>query len=296
MSKTPYVPRPGEDFLEEYYLNSLDKDFESLNDEQKEIKLKGKPFTCRVCNFKFKLKLEDRKSYFVEKEKCPSCGTKWCSKPNTERELLQLQDDFYENNKSEAIATKMYNHLRPYAKSLIYKSFINAVESEQDVEYHSHQAASYLMEEFYKNRNKKHIDDYRQFYVFGSFAGFLVRKIQLSIFGKHEYQVGDVSLDEENDEKKKIYQIEDEKNNQIDKVINDSDSLNLLRYMEKLLFSIDKYCDDKHENVMRLLAIRNFLSKGEKSSDRLFNVMGRKGKHMFLKSMEIMKGELMKNS
>lgn len=294
--KTKYVPRPGEDFLEEYYLNSLDKDFENLDEEQKEIKLKGKPFTCRVCKYKFKLKSDDRKSYFVEKEKCPSCGTKWCSKPQTERDLLQLQDDFYENNKSEEIATKMYNHLRPYAKSLIYKSFINSVENEQDVEYHSHQAASYLMEEFYKSRNKKHIDDYRQFYVFGSFAGFLVRKIQLSIFGKHEYRVGDVSLDEENDEKKKIYQIEDHKNNSIDKVINESDSVNLLKYMEKLLFSLDRYCDDKYENVMRLLALRNFLGKGEKASDKLFSVYNRKGKIMFQKTMEIMKSELIKNS
>ena len=53
---------------------------------------KGRPLFCRYCNEKVIIK--DRLKWELEKHTCSECGEIWCGKPETERMLMILQDEY----------------------------------------------------------------------------------------------------------------------------------------------------------------------------------------------------------
>jgi hypothetical protein len=256
---------------------------------------RGKPFVCRLCKHKYRVVGEKpRAKYFADKEKCPSCGSKWCTKFKTERDLLELQDLYYDNNKDQKYLGKMYEYLFYYARSLILKKFSNVVYEADDLDYHAHSSATYLIEEFLKERVKKHVDNYKQFYITFSFGGILIKKIMYSIFGKQEHEVGDVSIDIEDEDKNKIMEIR-ETSDFVEQVINREDALHMKAYVESLIIGIGRYCDSNEENFLRLVGLRTYLMKGEGKTNKLYQYYNRKGKSMLFKTLEILNAEIRKS-
>lgn len=252
--------------------------------EEREARTRGKPITCKICKHQFKFnKPELKQEWYDTKMCCPSCGEQYCCLPETERVLRKIEDEYYEKGKNKRYLDKMYLVLVSYCKSLLLKSYPNMIGSAADLEYHSHQVVTIFMEKYCI---------YDNFKVDVSFAGALISRIRQSLWGKPEHKVAPISLDVTDDENRNIFQIADQKYS-LDAIENKQSSLHTRDYILRIIFEIDNYCNTKQENFIRLLLIRNFLRKGEKITDKYFYLYGRNGKEMFLRTLEIMKKELM---
>ena len=60
---------------------------------------RGRPLFCRYCNEKVIIK--DRLKWELEKHTCSECGEIWCDKPETERMLMILQDEYLKKRDKE---------------------------------------------------------------------------------------------------------------------------------------------------------------------------------------------------
>jgi hypothetical protein len=203
------------------------------------IKL-GRPITCGVCKSKFhKTTKKERIEWQDNKLICPNCGTKYSCLPKQERQLMELQDEYFETKNNDIIG-KMYEILCPYAKSLAYKRFRSIMNEEYHEEF-AHEASILLLQGYYK---------YADFRITVSFGAYLKRRfLQIPI----DELKKNVSLNDLNEENKEYFQLE----SQID--LAKDDEVYLKR--ELLLNDIIKYIKNYNTRSpqIKLYSIMSFL-------------------------------------
>lgn len=244
----------------------------------------GRLTTCRICGYKFRIKQDDRDNWQKEKLPCPNCKNIYCVLPQTERELRILQDKFFESGRQEKYMEKMYKILIPYTKSLLLKSFPAAIKSNEDADYFSHSAVTYLIEEYYAK------PDYS---IDISFAGMILWKIKQALYGKFEKSENTVSIDWQFEDGNQV-EYEDKKNNVFENIENEHDKYLICKYISDLLFSIGHFSDSAMEAYMLEIGLYLFFMKGEKKADNFFRLFGRESKIIYNYSLEILKKELEK--
>jgi Zn-finger nucleic acid-binding protein len=248
----------------------------------------GRPTTCRYCGHAFHVK--DHVTWEEEKHPCPSCAEIWSDKPETERMLMILQDEYLEvrpsnQKKADKILSEMFKLMFSYCESLFKKNFSNAIQQPGKLEEVTQWAVSRLTEEFLKRPDFK---------VNGSFKGMLFPKMQEALYGKQEKPtpkgVYQESLDFEfEDGHAVIY--EDHKKSIADSMRQRHDKEFLVNNICDLIFGIKDYCTAE-EDFIRLLNIRNYIIGGEKYTDAFFNLYDKTGKEKFLDTLTILKQDL----
>jgi hypothetical protein len=165
------------------------------NDKLKSSKL-GRPITCGICKTKFHKKSDkERKIWRENKLECPSCGAKYSCLPKQERQLMILQDEYFDKKDNNLIG-EMYKILYPYAKSLAYKKFRGVMNDEYHEEF-AHEASILLLQGYYK-----YADSFR---ITTSFGGYLQHRfLQIPI----DEMKTEVSLNDLNDDNKEYFQLE----------------------------------------------------------------------------------------
>ena len=234
------------------------------------------------------------KIWYDKNMPCPVCGSLFSPLTITERELHKAQKLYFSSNREEKYLHMMYEYTCSYATSLLLKYFSATVPTEDQRYYHAHNSTAYFLENYL----------YREdFKINVSFASYLITKIRYSVFGKHEKPAGQiknkkgeeiapVSLNFEDAEGKEFIEIKD---NTLEKVEADIYTKNIKEFVLNLIFELSGYCTDQ-EDLMRLLGLKVYLTKGERAADRLFRIYDRNGKSMFLKTLEILRKELVKQS
>lgn len=245
--------------------------------------------TCHSCGNQFlKLDEEDKLQWWTSQMKCPKCNTRYCNLDKTEQQLRILQDDYYIYNKEKKILEEMYKIFVPYAGSLILKRH-TGIEKE-DLQYHSHCAAWYLLERYYKEQ---------YFYIAVSFGTALDWKVTQTLYSKGEKPLSAdcMSLDYEyTDNHKDMYGLVYREGNDPSNTYEKVERLTHLKdNLLAIINEIDQYSTTKTENLMRLIAIRNFLRYGHKNVDKFFSKYGRDGKRLYEMTLDIVKSELAKN-
>lgn len=240
---------------------------------------KGRPIKCKYCRGQFRFSKREKKLWKNKNYICPLCKTDLCCLPPTERDLMKLQEVYLKTREREVLG-KMYEILKSYADSIIKKRILY-ITDKWDREKHAHCAAWYLIEHYYNDP---------LFHIQVSFGAYLGHTIKQAVFDKEDKRPT-ISLDLENDESKKIFDIPSEKD-----VIRDieikKDHQYLLDYMSKFIFDMGEYSSNSEDEFHRLLGLKIFFRNGERLSDRYFQKFERKGKIQFDKSLEIIKKEL----
>lgn len=261
---------------------NVDKDIQNFAKER------GRKICCKHCEHKFKFSNRTEKStWLTDGGICPACKIDMCYLPPSERTLKILQDQFLATG-DNAIMEEMYKILKPYAGTLIRKKYplhYNSKESQDELDYHSHCTAWYLIEHYYKGKNFKITDS------FGSYLRFTMMQ---TVFDRY-HSFAPVSLNYEDPESKKVYELPSNKDF-IKDIEEKKHSINLIDYISNLLFDIGNYSNSIAEDFNRLVALKIFLQKGEKSVDRFFQLTDRIGKGLYEDSLGILKDELYKLS
>lgn len=287
---------------------------------------------CKLCSTKIYFKSEKLKAEWeATKRTCPHCKQPYCNQHDSERELFRLQDLYYSKG-VKSLDTQylgqMYAILRPFAESLILKYFRAKINGPEDLERYSHESAMIVMEEYHKYTCKKMTDKgiprkkarltqkcagckniECHFKMEESFGGYLVRKIVQTIDGPKNHLNGayrvktakgekprysmPISIDLVDDQNNRLFDLPVEDQN-LQKIAESEDAVRAAEYMAKILTHdrLDDECADNHESFIRNLALKLKLEQGDKAVDRLFKLHGRKGKLMYLKSLEIAREEL----
>jgi hypothetical protein len=280
---------------EKYKTYTLPKDiqFETSNDitftyyfpeDESFKKIKGKGNTCKNCKQVFKFpNAEEKLKWQSCRLPCPRCHYTYCTLPDTEKVLKILQERYYESNRDVKILYQIQSILKSYAKSMILREKSPIIFSIDQLDYYAQLAASFLIEEYFKNEN---------FRIDISFGSYLGHKVKQALYTKSEWGAADTpgltgySLDYETDEissqylarsKQDIAQ-EFEKEIEIqtlrDKIIN-------------LIKEFEQYCNSPYENFMRLLGLRLFFFKSQYYSDKFFNSFNRDGKIVMEETLQI---------
>ena len=100
------------------------------------------------------------------------------------------------------------------------------------------------------------------------------------------YEFQDGSVAEYADTKKSVI-------NTIEEI---EDKKSLCLFLCQIIFGIKDKCSTKAENYSRLMAVEHHLTQSELWVDKLFEVYGREGKELYIKTMLLIKEYLMKNS
>ena len=251
---------------------------------------KGRPLFCRYCNEKVIIK--DRLKWELEKHTCSECGEIWCDKPETERMLMILQDEYLEKRdkeRSPIVADKILKEMTvllfSYVGSLFKKSFSNMIRDPDKFEEYKQWAVSRFIEQYLQREDFK---------VLGSFKGMLIGKMQEAIWGKQEKACAQESLDFEFEDGNTIT-YEDNKKSIMDSIIERHEKEQLVDNICNLIFGISEYCTQE-ENWIRLLNFRNYIYGGEKFTDKFFEQYANKtGKMLFLQTIDIVREELKKS-
>lgn len=126
----------------------------------------GRPISCKICKHKF-YKTDLQKKYWKKnKYSCPSCKSTYCCFPPTEKELMTLQDQFFQSNRDSKYLGKMYEVLIPYSKSLAFKNWGKLMDEENHFEY-VHTAIYHLIVSYLKR------SDFR---ISSSFANYVKKR------------------------------------------------------------------------------------------------------------------------
>jgi len=244
---------------------------------------KGRPTTCRYCDHQFHI--TNRVAWEENKHPCPSCGEIWSDKPETERMLMILQDEYFKK-RSDKVMKQMIILLTSYCGSIIKKGFSNKIQEPGKLDYYTHMAVSSLIEG-YLDPNKP---DFR---VEGSFKGMLFPRIQAAIWGKQEHACADETLDFEFDDGH-VVSYSDDKKSISDSIQEMHSREQLVNKMCELIFGVSEYCTQE-EDYIRLLNFRNYIIGGEKFTDKFFSLQADKtGKLKFLQTLEITRDELLR--
>ena len=267
------------------------------------METRGTPITCQNCGHKFKFYSFEKKEEWKQNNfACPVCKEVYCNKPKTERKLFYLQKRYIEvddsKNKDE-IFTRMIDIMLNYCKSLLLKFYSQYIYTTEDLNYYSHNAVSFVVEEFLSKKN------YKAHY---SFAGILKDKIKQSLFRKEEKQIPGESLNYEfEDGHESEYTFQDHKKTIIETIEEQENKIDLCKYIFSLIIGVEKHCIN-YIDYKRILAIRHYLISGENYSDLLFRddiynedgsiiqekIYGREGKDKYLKTLGLVKQELKK--
>jgi len=243
-------------------------------------KMKGRPPTCKICKNTFEIR--DKEKWRLNKLICPLCGELYCTLPVTERQLRKLQDLYFEKNRDPKIFNEMIKIMKIYTASMIKKFFSKRLTFDDALDYYSHNAVSYLVEEYLEDP---------EFKIDISFGGFIIDKIKQVIFGKKEHACGSESLNYEFEDGNEI-QYEDTKHNYIEKIEQEESRKEMSQRLYDFVIEANKFYSPR-ENYIRLLMINNYLSKGEIIVDKFFTAYGdRTGKLAYMKTLEILKSEI----
>jgi len=239
-----------------------------------------RPSTCKICKAQFHV--QNKEEWNENGMKCPVCNELYCVLPDTERSLRILQDKFF-INREEKYLSEMYYILMEYAQSLFLKFFNKVVLHTEDLDYYLQNAISFFIEEYLLK------EDYK---IKISFGGLLIYKIKQALFSKNEY-LSEFSLDYEMQDKH-IIQRKDDKN-YFGEVEKSCDNYFLKNYLYKLIIEISNYSDSPLENYMREQALYLHLTNGEKYVDRFFKLYNKKGKLIYMYTLEVLKKQLKKS-
>jgi hypothetical protein len=258
------------------------------------IDKRGKPNTCKLCGHQFRFKNKEIKEEWEQgKHICPNCSEPYCNKPNTERILMKLQDEYFDNSRDSSVMEKITKIVISYTESLLKKRYSPYINSYEDVRYYADNTAYYLILEFYNN------PDYK---IWGSWAGAINGKIRQSLFGNSELPLEMIIYKRL---KKKIDQV-----HSIDYMLDDGHSLVLEdtstgigdvdSHMDKILFhnffvDLLQGFSSRYsipECMMLIYGVYvQLLNSDTKKVDKFFSSFGRVGKSSFLKFNEIIKKE-----
>lgn len=236
---------------------------------------------CKYCKLQFKLNHEEKLLWIANNYICPLCGEDVCCMPPIERDLFKLQEEFLKN-RDPKVMQKFYKLVQPYARSMLLKRY-SIVSEAHDQEKYSHMAAWFMIEHYYNNPNFK---------VSGSFGGYLKCTLRQAVYDKYEKPDDKtVSIDMENDEAKKIYELS-VNSEEIRKFEDKTDHINLYQYITQFIFKIGEMSESSAEEFARLLALRTYLKYGERNTDQFFQRYNRLGKDKFSFTLRAMYKEL----
>lgn len=283
LTESPEIPFP----LISEVLNKSEKELvQSLGeDEDDPSKLKkGRPIKCKTCKSSFKLTESEKKDWINKGYICPICNIELCYLPPTERELKYLQDEYLLERKEKTME-KMYTILASYARSLILRKHYQYFSKPEELEYFAHSAAAHLLDHYLKRPGFK---------IESSFGSYLRFTIMYTI-SDVEQAFAPFSLDYSDPETKRVFEMPS-KVDVIGDIEDRKDKINLISYVTEFLFSISQFANSSSEEFNRLIALKLFLHKGERSADLFFQKTDRLGKSLYEKSLEILKRELIKLS
>jgi len=257
-----------------------------LETDNQQIENRGKPIKCRYCGEIFKIPDKTEKKTWQDSNcLCLFCGEEWCILPPTERKLKYVQEEYLETRDQKALELLIAIMLN-YTESILKKKFQPALNFEDALEYYAHTAVSFLVEEYLSKPT---------FMIETSFAGYIIFKIRQALYGKNTHTIEDISLD---------YTFEDD-NNLHELIADDKCVLNQLEqdeYIQKLyericniIEGISNYTDNNYNDYVRILSVHSYFKKGEFAFDRIFQAFGRKGKLISMKTLDILKKELIKS-
>lgn len=252
---------------------------------QQEIEKRGKPITCRYCKKSFKIEnIKEKQEWQNTNFVCPLCGEEFCILPSTERKLRYIQD-IYLKDRDENVFTELLYIMMNYTESIIKKKFHNILTFEDALEYYSHSAVSYLAEEYLKNKDFK---------IDVSFAGFIIHKIRQSAYGKMMHTIEDVSLDIEHDDYGNLHEVIADPKCIVSKIEQEEYINQLYDRICKIIDGITHYSKNPYEDYVRVLSLHSYFKNGESGFDKVFQSFGRKGKMISIKTLEILRDELLK--
>lgn len=247
-----------------------------MNSSIKNTTFTGKLITCKSCNFKFKVLEEFKQKWFDSQNPCPNCGEIFCNLTQTEKDLKNLQNIYYQNGEQRKDLESIYVNLLNYTRSICLKHFNKKVNGEEELEYHCHKAAWKFVEQYIKVRSDK-----LPFKIEASFAGYIVWKLRESINEKEELKISDESLDDLT-----FFNEQYENTNLLSFDL--TVECSYLKQVEKDIFEpeiksdISIYFDSINGELKLLVAILNYLKYGEKKSDLIFQNFGNEGRSRFL--------------
>lgn len=249
-----------------------------------------KKITCRYCNSQFTLTIQEKIHWQNNNCVCPVCNTDWCILPKTERELKKLQDIYLKNRDTDVLSHIAYTLFR-YASSIIKKKYVNYLRNSDDLFNYSYNATVFVIDDYLSKEDFK-IDT--------SFAGYLKFKIKQAIFtiDKEDKKIS-YSLNYEfkdHNQLEEVLQIEPYIYHTVPDVIDDIENKDYNRYLYKkiilLLNEIQNYCTSAQDYI-RIIGLYLFFNKGENTFNDFFNLINRNSKDITLKSLEILKSELL---
>jgi hypothetical protein len=256
---------------------------------------RGKPTTCKICKHQFRFKCkEDREKWESHKHICPKCKEKYCNKPETERVLMILQDDYFQKDRDVSVLDHISRIVISYAESLLKKRYSNYINNDEDVRYFADNAAHYLIMEFYNN------PDYK---VWGSWAGALNDKIRQALFCKDEKPL-DVLLYERRKDIDEVYSInfnledghelelEDEQYTGIKDVDDYMDKILFHDLLIKLIKGFQKHYSTQEVMFMVQGLVMKFDHDDDEIVNNFFDNFGKTGKWAYIKINELFKDQL----
>ena len=259
--------------------------FLDLTESPRKLKPKKKikilrPIKCKYCLQEFKLSPTKKRQWVKSGWVCPLCKTDMCCMPPKERTLFKLQDEYLRTRKNEPLG-RMYEELRSYAQSILKKKY-SIITTVWDKERVANRAAWYLIEHYYNKETFK---------IGVSFGAYVIRTLRQAVFDKEEKPSEHTSIDMENDDSKKIYEIGSE-DLDVQRLEKDNDKKMLLPYITKFIFNFDEYSKSRLEELMRIVGIRTHLKHGPRAVDRLYAQFDRVGKEQYTLTMKSLHDEL----
>lgn len=215
-----------------------------LNIKSETFESKGRPITCKICKHKF-TKTDIQKKYWKKvKYSCPSCKNSYCCFPPTEKELMTLQDMYFESNRDNKYLDKMYEVLLPYAKSLAFKNWGKLMDEENHFEY-VHTAIYHLITSYLKRNTFK---------ISSSFANYIKKRfLQVEI----PELTKNISINDKRGNDEEFIQIEAPSNlkTEVEYV---SENIEILDKIHAYLMS-----STAQYNLVRLLIFYNYLRENK---------------------------------
>lgn len=252
----------------------------------------GRLTTCRYCKYQFTIPEEQKQKWFELKNSCPVCFINYCNLKPTEKQLQELQSQYYENQKQKIYLEQIYKVLLPYCESLCLKFFRKSLMNSDDLQYYSHKATWKVVEQYISDSRR----DDKEFKITDSFSSYIIFKLKESIFEKDERDCADesisqVKIEEDSDGNKVTFNTYDY-----------SKECSKLKEIETEIINTDKnseievYFNSIVENgeVKLLVAILNYIKTGEVESDLTFQYFGNEGKARFLYIIKKFKEKLTK--
>lgn len=261
---------------------------------KEKIDKRGKPTTCQICEHQFKFTYKETKDEWENsKYPCPICGELYCNKPETERILMILQDEYFRRDKDVNILNDISKVVIKYAESLMKKRYSNYINSEEDVRYYADNASYYLMMEFYSN------PDYK---VWGSWWGALNHKARQALYCKDEKPL-DVLLHERCKKVDEVISVnyllddghelalEDESYSGLEDVDNYMDRVLFHDLLMKLIEGFQEYYTT-YEIMFMIQGLVLKYYHDEETVNEFFDNFGKTGKWAFMKINELFKEKL----